>query len=61
MILPDTIVYHSIVILGASATTLQSVTIPSKIYNYILKKNWEGGGEGINNKSFMFCISLAHY
>ena len=47
MILPDTIVYHSIVILGASATTLQSVTIPSKIYNYIFFKKM-GGRRGGN-------------
>ena len=47
MILPDTIVYHSFVILGASATTLQSVTIPSKIYNYIFFKKM-GGRRGGN-------------
>ena len=57
MILPDTIVYHSFVILGASATTLQSVTIPSKIYNYILKKN--GREEGRESKINPLCsVSL---
>ena len=53
MILPDTIVYHSFVILGASATTLQSVTIPSKIYNYIFKKiGRQEGRESIINPLF---------